>query len=188
MGNTLGQLIHEKRLNERLTQEGLAELTGVSKWTVINWEADKRVPLATTLLKIAEALNTDVNYLLGVKTNDLMNEVLALPVLSDKDISANQQQTFAFIAKDSSMYRWGIQADARVIISGAETPRDMDIVLVSYKGQFALRKIHFLQNEDIELLSSDGTTVTISAEEASAKSFLIHGKAVWVITEPHHGI
>lgn len=65
MENILGIRVHEKRIEKKITQERFGELIGVSKWTVINWESGKRVPLATYLLKISSVLGVSVGYLLG---------------------------------------------------------------------------------------------------------------------------
>lgn len=52
-----------------MTQVVLAEKSGVSKWTVINWEAGKRVPQALKLYQIASVLGTTPDYIMG-ETND----------------------------------------------------------------------------------------------------------------------
>lgn len=70
MENSLGSRMKERRIDMGLSQETLAQLTGVSKWTVINWEADKRTPNAQKIFIIAEALGTTPQYLLG-KTEDI---------------------------------------------------------------------------------------------------------------------
>ena len=65
MENILGTRIHKKRIEKKITQEKFGEIVGVSKWTIINWESGKRIPLATYLPKISSALGASVNYLLG---------------------------------------------------------------------------------------------------------------------------
>lgn len=61
----MGTRIKKKRIDMGLSQDTLAQYADVSKWTVINWEADKRVPDANKLFIVAEALNTTPQYLMG---------------------------------------------------------------------------------------------------------------------------
>ena len=53
------------RQRKNLTQEKLAELIGVSAMTVKRWEWGQRIPRANELMKLAQALNTNMEYLMG---------------------------------------------------------------------------------------------------------------------------
>ena len=63
------QRIRERRKDNKLTQEKLAEIIGVSLMTLKRWEWGSSEPRAEELQKLAEALNTTSAYLLG-ETDD----------------------------------------------------------------------------------------------------------------------
>lgn len=65
---TLGQVIHEIRLNHGLTQDRLAKVTGVSGRSVVSyWEADKARPNPHAMKHIAD--------LEGITVRELLNRV-----------------------------------------------------------------------------------------------------------------
>lgn len=59
-----GLRLYKLRIKAGLTQEELADKVGVYFTTISKWERDRRMPLATTCLKIAKALNITVEELL----------------------------------------------------------------------------------------------------------------------------
>lgn len=60
------------RKNKGLTQEGLAQLCGVTKRTVASYETDGRIPHAGTLSKLAEVLGVTVSYLKDDSAGELV--------------------------------------------------------------------------------------------------------------------
>lgn len=52
------------RMKQGITQEQLAKLTGLSRSSIINYEADKRNPRVKDLKKIATALNVPIEALI----------------------------------------------------------------------------------------------------------------------------
>lgn len=62
---TLGKRIAQLRQEKELTQEGLAELLGISRPGLGLYETDKREPDYETLGKIAKYFNVSTDYLLG---------------------------------------------------------------------------------------------------------------------------
>jgi transcriptional regulator with XRE-family HTH domain len=52
-----------------LSQEALAEITGVDQKTISDYEVGKGNPTANSISGLADALNTSADYLLG-RTND----------------------------------------------------------------------------------------------------------------------
>lgn len=63
--NKLGKIVRRLRKAKGLSQEKLARLTDVSNNTIVNIERGENLnPTATTLKKIAEALNISVDKLL----------------------------------------------------------------------------------------------------------------------------
>ncbi len=221
----LGNNIRKKRIEKRLTQEKFAEIIGISKWTVINWESGKRIPLATYLPKISSTLDVSVNYLLGeedtcavsyaagknasvpvvVRTFGEMERLFNTSSMKELYKTAKNEDIllikeyilnsridadklpFAVIAEDSCP-EWGIARNARVVINPAEKVINMDVALVRYYSKFAFRKVRFLPDAAINLISGDGRSINITAEENSAGVFQIYGKAVLALSNIIHGI
>lgn len=61
---SLGEQIRTLRKRQGLTQEQLGELIGAHINSVVRWENESRVPNATMLRKLAEALGTNADILL----------------------------------------------------------------------------------------------------------------------------
>ena len=62
---TLGEKIKLKREAMRLTQVKLAMLVGVENNTISRWERGALIPKSEYLAKLASALGTSTDYLLG---------------------------------------------------------------------------------------------------------------------------
>jgi transcriptional regulator with XRE-family HTH domain len=69
--NTLGDKISELLKESGMTQRELASKIGSTEMTVSRYVRNERQPKAEILSKIAEALNTTTDYLLG---RDLVND------------------------------------------------------------------------------------------------------------------
>ena len=57
--------LRAERARNRLTQPQLAELVGVSVQTICDIENSKRIPLWSTMCKIADTLNVSLDELRG---------------------------------------------------------------------------------------------------------------------------
>ena len=64
MNDTIGERIKSARKERGLTQKGLAAQVGVPYQTIQYWENGRRNPKIDNLQKVADALDTDVNWLL----------------------------------------------------------------------------------------------------------------------------
>jgi transcriptional regulator with XRE-family HTH domain len=62
---TIGQRIHEARLALNITQTRLAELCGVTRAAVSQWEKDGTVPTGPNLVTLAQALRRPAAWLTG---------------------------------------------------------------------------------------------------------------------------
>ncbi len=69
MAKDISETIREVREKRGMTQRQLADMSGVSRNTVINWEGKKRTPDADDIRRLALALNTTAAYLMG-ETDD----------------------------------------------------------------------------------------------------------------------
>jgi transcriptional regulator with XRE-family HTH domain len=86
----LGDRLRECREKKKMTQQELAEKTGFSRGSIINWEKGIRIPNADILKKLAEALGVTVSYLMG--ETDMYHEnikrgsiqpVIEIPILNE---------------------------------------------------------------------------------------------------------
>ena len=80
---TLGQRIRAQRIRLGMTQEELAEVTYIPKPTISNYENDRIDIKSSVIAELANALQTDPNYLImGEKApksdNGFMDEVAEL--------------------------------------------------------------------------------------------------------------
>lgn len=65
-----GQRLIRARNRAKMTQKGLADVSGVSANTIINFENGHNQPRVQTLMKLAEALNIPWEYLRGESNDD----------------------------------------------------------------------------------------------------------------------
>ena len=61
--------LRELRKGRNLSQEGLAELLGVSRQAVSKWEQGEGYPEAETLLLLARELKVSLDHLMGLEVN-----------------------------------------------------------------------------------------------------------------------
>lgn len=59
--------LKELRLREKLTLKQVAEMLGVSQFSIIRWEKGETSPNAEKLKKLADLLHVTPNELLGVE-------------------------------------------------------------------------------------------------------------------------
>lgn len=83
----LSQRIKELRLAKKLSQVELANLIGVTKQSVSNWENDNIQPSIDILIKLSEVFSVPTDYLLALDNR----KYLEVSGLSDIEISHIQQ-------------------------------------------------------------------------------------------------
>ena len=84
MENNLANRIKNKRKELEMTQQDLANKLGISLMTVLRWEKNERTPNTSMLPKLAEALNTSVEYLIGLE-NTLLEKTEIIQSLTEKE-------------------------------------------------------------------------------------------------------
>lgn len=67
--NTLGERISFLRDNMEMTQMELAEKIGITPMTLAKYTKDLNEPRSSTISKMAQALNTTADYILGLTTD-----------------------------------------------------------------------------------------------------------------------
>lgn len=65
MDNSIGENIRKIRIDKNLTQKELAEKSGISLSALNKYERGDRLPKIDALQKLSEALNIQIDYLLG---------------------------------------------------------------------------------------------------------------------------
>lgn len=81
---TMAQRIKKLRCERNLTQSELADIAGVSRTCVSNWEKGIRIPESVSILKITKYFGVTVDYLCG--RCEERNKVIAPPTFK-MDIS-----------------------------------------------------------------------------------------------------
>lgn len=76
MKRTFGEALQALRKQKGLSQQEFAVLLPVSRSSVANWEADRRLPSASTIAQIADVLEVDVTQLF-----DAANEETSHPIV-----------------------------------------------------------------------------------------------------------
>lgn len=142
----IGKRIQEIRTQRGLTQEALAERINISKSSISEWEACKRVPRMETLRKIADALGVDVWEIIGFNDVDFTPIKDGVPLPSNvRPISSLHRQRIPLIgsvAAGEPIYdpeELGVyvdspvDADAAITIRGdsmTPTYQDGDVVYI----------------------------------------------------------
>jgi len=81
--------IRELRRALGLTQQELANLVGVSRSAVVAWERGDYMPEGENLIKVAKALQTSTDFILGTDKNfhphniQIYKDIIMVPLLSD---------------------------------------------------------------------------------------------------------
>lgn len=108
---TLGEKIAFARKEKGMTQEMLAEQLGVTRQAVARWETGLSVPDAGMLVRIAGALDTTVNDLLGEEEpeqgRDLAAELEALNRQLAEREERSRRRWRAFFAAVGILALWG---------------------------------------------------------------------------------
>jgi repressor LexA len=129
-----------------MTQEALAERINISKSSISEWEACKRVPRMETLRKIADALGVDVWEIIGFNDVDFTPIKDGVPLPSNvRPISTLHRQRVPLIGgvaagepiydpEDAGIYvESPVDADAAITIHGdsmVPTYQDGDLVYI----------------------------------------------------------
>jgi transcriptional regulator with XRE-family HTH domain len=68
--NKFGARVKRLRLKEGLSQIELAKKLEIDRQTIISMEKDDNIPTGNNLIKMADALNTSIDYLVCKTDND----------------------------------------------------------------------------------------------------------------------
>ena len=91
----IGSKIKAARLKKKMTQEQVAELLGVSRQTISNWENEKSYPDIISVIKMSDCYEVSLDYLLkGEQTMKTYYEYLEE---STNVVKSNQKMIWAII-------------------------------------------------------------------------------------------
>lgn len=91
----LNEKIRSIRLAKKISQVELAQMLGVTKQSVSNWENDNIQPSIDMLVKISKALNVSCDYLLGLDNRRMLD----VSKLSEQQIQHIQDIVNDIVAK-----------------------------------------------------------------------------------------
>ena len=89
----IGKFLQELRKEKELTQEQLAERTGVARRTVSRWETGANMPDLDILIELSDFYEVDLREILnGERESERMNEELKKTVLQVADYSNEEKE------------------------------------------------------------------------------------------------
>ena len=95
MEHDIGSKIKAARIEKKLTQEQVAELLGVSRQTISNWENGKSYPDIISVIKMSECYDVSLDYLL--KGEQKMKTYYDYLEESTNVVKSNQKMILAII-------------------------------------------------------------------------------------------
>ena len=87
MKRSFGEALFSARKQKGLSQQQLADRLFVNRSSIANWEADRRLPDATMISKIAEVLGVEIDMLLSAAAGN--NECPNVIIVDDSKIILN---------------------------------------------------------------------------------------------------
>jgi phage repressor protein C with HTH and peptisase S24 domain len=193
----IGERIKEIREGLYMKQVDLAELVGLSRNTIINYEKGRRDVTARDLVAIAHALNVSFAYLIGEKgaeaTSARIKKMVDIPLLSIASVASCgvggvdmstvetisiTQSTFSTYSEDrkpfgittegNSMEGAGITEGSIAIINPAEEVRSGDVALVCLDDNWFIKWVIYKPNGEIELRSANSNYQPITVDKEYA--------------------
>ena len=64
---SIGKIIRELRIENKMTQSGLAEILHLSQDTISLWELDKSLPDINSLITLSKTFGVTTDYILGLE-------------------------------------------------------------------------------------------------------------------------
>lgn len=97
----IGRRIKSIRRAEGINQNQLANLVGISKSSMSEWETGKREPRLDTIRKIANALGVDVREIVDIDSNQ--NSFTEVNPMDDRDINLRIGQQIRALRTDRKL-------------------------------------------------------------------------------------
>lgn len=205
---SIGSRIAQQREAKGMSQGALAKAVGISQPAVAYYEKDERDPKASTLQKIAEALDVSVSYLLGVdeakwlKTPAPMRRapIVGRIAAGDPREAIENPDGFQYVftpeASDESFYLVCagdsmdrvIPQGMLVLVDPAKEARSGDVAAVMVNGDDAtLKRVYFAGDTIVLHPESDNPEHrdrTIDSHDPDAPEFRVIGPVIGLCTAP----
>lgn len=190
-----------------LTQQEMADIIGVRKTTICNYESGYSQPTINTLKLLMEKFDLPSTYffndplskrrisqqLYGItipfyeptnikgllsKNKQMMDSHLSLPMQLD----CPKNGTIATCAPDNSMNLCGIKRGCGIIINTTKAPSDGDVFAAVHNDNLIIRKYH--NNYSGTYMSAESTRIPagLSIEEIPGENFTFLGIITKLIT------
>lgn len=171
---TLGERIREKRTAKGLTLAQVGAVFGITRSSVSDWERGATRPDPSKLVRLAEVLDTTIEYLLG---NSSPNRPLiaeskrsTASTLIDRNVAdADHPAGKLPVISWPQAGEWGDKLSARDLGEAVEW------VTSPYPGEFVLRVVgESMYNPGGDLSFRDGDLISVSTQrEAAHRKFVI---------------
>lgn len=128
----IGERIREERSRLDLNQSDMADIAGVGKRTIIDWEKDRSSPTAQHLVKLS-AVGVDTTYILtGVRTNTAeMFVAQKLAASAHRSETAGDVQGADALFKQALDWQESILQRAEIALKRKESLREISFMLCS---------------------------------------------------------
>ncbi len=97
----IGARLKSARINQKMTQEQLGKLVGVSKATISLYESEKRSPKLETIMAFIYALGVSADYLLG---SDVIVEIKDAKTPKYRTFTKEECEFIELLRKDEFVY------------------------------------------------------------------------------------
>lgn len=170
---TLGKRIREKRKAKHMSGQQLGDVFGISRSSVSDWERDATRPDSDKLVRLAAALDTSVEYLLG--NSDSKPPVIpesersAPRTVIDQNVAGTDQPAGKLpVISWAQAGQWGEKVNAKDLgdtVEWATSP---------YPGEFVLRVVgESMYNPGGDLSFRDGDLISVSTTREAAHRKLV---------------
>ena len=156
MSTEFSERLRLTRKSKKLTQEALAEMCGITKRSVINYESGSRMPSSLEITnRLADALGVPVEYLLGIGETTrvkLLGGISCGPLNFADDCTEDefdlpvsftgQGEFFMLYANGESMLDIGISPGDLVLIRRQNYADSGQIAVVCADGETTLKRFY----------------------------------------------
>jgi SOS-response transcriptional repressor LexA len=170
---SLGDRIREKRKAKGLTLQQLGDVFGISRSSVSDWERGATRPDQNKLVRLAEALDTSMEYLL--QNSDLKapvivkSEIGTAHTVIDRNVTGADQPAGKLpVISWAQAGEWGDKLNAKDLGDSVEW------VTSPYPGEFVLRVVgESMYNPGGDLSFRDGDLISVSTKREAAHRKLV---------------
>lgn len=196
----IGDRIKELRRKQKITQEQLGKMVGLTQSAIYSYEKNRTTPDTETLKLIAEALNTTINYLIDAQSYEniyplpktkkvpLVGDIACgEPITADENIEGyikvneDIDADFCLRCKGDSMIGARIFDGDIVFIKQDVEVHNGEIAAILIDGEATLKRIYFL-NGELQLRAENPMFHTLIYTGQELETVRIIGKATYFLS------